>query len=158
MTELSPRSKLATEMIGAYRSWDLDKIISLRADDCITTILPKSLEVPPMKNDEYKKFFSFSMPLFKNFNPKIIDIVDDEKANKVAVWCESTADSVVGPYTNEYVITMHFNETCDKVVRFYEFVDSHRAKTHFAQLREWSTAQEAAKAAGRRGSSDSKLT
>lgn len=102
-----------------------------------------------MNNEEYRKFFGASIPLFTNFNPVIIDITDDEKANKVAVWCRSTADSVVGPYTNEYVLTMHFNETCDKVVKFYEFVDSHRARTHFVQLREWVEAQEAAKTAAK---------
>ncbi|KAF3768081.1 hypothetical protein M406DRAFT_329121 [Cryphonectria parasitica EP155] len=144
--DTSPRRKLAIQVIDSYRSWDLDKIMSLRADDCVTVILPKSLGQPEMDNAAYRKFFSFSLPLFQDFNPQIQDIIEDEKGNKVTLWCTSTADTVIGPYANEYMITLHFNEACDKVVRFLEFVDSHVAKTHFEGMRKFVEAKEAEKA------------
>lgn len=88
-----------------------------------------------MNNTQYRAFFLATMPLIQNFTPRIHAVVVDEQANAATVWCSSTADTVVGPYANEYMIMMHFNEAGDKVVRFLEFVDSAFSRDHFGRLR-----------------------
>lgn len=44
--ETSPRRKLALEVIESYRSWDLDRIMAYRADNCIHEIAPSTLCSP----------------------------------------------------------------------------------------------------------------
>lgn len=75
------------------------------------------------------------MPLFKNFTPTIHHLVEDEKANTVVIWCSSTAETAIGPYGNEYVLLLHFNEAGDKVEKFIEFVDTEYSKSFFGRLR-----------------------
>lgn len=77
------------------------------------------------------------MPLFKDFNPVIHQLVEDESANTVAIWCSSTADTVIGPYGNEYVLVLYFNEAGDKVERLIEFVDTEYSKSFFGRLRKY---------------------
>lgn len=75
------------------------------------------------------------MPLFKNFTPTIHQLVEDEKANTIAIWCSSTADTIIGPYGNEYMILLSFNEAGDKVEKVIEFVDTEYSKSFFGRLR-----------------------
>lgn len=48
--DISPQRKLALEVIEAYRSWDLDKIMAFRTDNCIHEIAPSMcfFLVPPV--------------------------------------------------------------------------------------------------------------
>ncbi|KAH9943287.1 uncharacterized protein BXZ73DRAFT_97337 [Epithele typhae] len=121
--KISRRRQTAFQVLDSYKAWDLDQILACRTEDCIQQILPRSLNRPPMDNTTYRTFFGGVMPYFKNFTPEIDDIVEDERANKVVIWCHSTADTAVGPYKNEYMLTLHFNEEGDKVTKLYEFVD-----------------------------------
>lgn len=75
------------------------------------------------------------MPLFKHFNPVIHQLVEDESANTVVIWCSSTAETVIGPYANEYMLVLHFTESGDKVEKFVEFVDTEYSKSFFGRLR-----------------------
>jgi hypothetical protein len=81
-----------------------------------------------MDNQAYQEHFSSLMPYFRNYNLTIQDIVEDEKANKVVVWTHSTADTRIGPYENEHILHLSFNEAGDKVDKFLEFVDSDLSK------------------------------
>ncbi len=90
-----------------------------------------------MTNEEYKESFKAIMPYFRNFTVKGNDVVEDEKENKVVVWAHSTADTDIGPYSNEYMLVFHFNEAGDKIERFLEWVDSGFSKDFFSRLREY---------------------
>lgn len=74
------------------------------------------------------------MPLFQRFDPVIHDMVEDEKGNKVIMWVSSSGDTDIGPYGNEYMILLYFNEAGDKVERFVEFVDSRYAMKFYGRL------------------------
>lgn len=76
------------------------------------------------------------MPFFNGFEPTIHDLVVDERANKATIFCSSTSESVLGPYQNEYMILLHFNDTGDKVERVVEFVDSGYSISFFQKLAE----------------------
>ncbi len=75
------------------------------------------------------------MPLFRNFRLRVHDIIEDATANKVVVWARGTADTDVGPYRNEYVLMVEFNDKGDKVTRVREFLDSGFAVGFFARVR-----------------------
>jgi len=76
------------------------------------------------------------MPAFQNFDVTVLDLIEDSAANKVAMWAKSTATTIIGPYTNEYMLVFYFNETGDKVERFLEYVDSANSVSFFPKLRE----------------------
>lgn len=88
-----------------------------------------------MDNASFRQYFGGIMPLFKNFTPTIHQLVEDEKANTIAIWCSSTAETPIGPYGNEYVLVLHFNEAGDKVEKFIEFVDTEYSKSFFGRMR-----------------------
>ena len=48
----------------------------------------------------------------------------------------STADSDIGPYTNEYALILHFTEDGKQVTKFLEFVDSAFSTKFFKELRD----------------------
>lgn len=72
--------------------------------------------------------------MFSNFQPTIHDIVEDPRENKLIIWASSTGDTVAGPYANEYMLLLYFNDAGDKVERFVEFVDSDFSRSTFARL------------------------
>jgi hypothetical protein len=48
----------------------------------------------------------------------------------------STAETPVGPYSNEYALVLKFSEDGSKVEEFKEFVDSRYSDKFFAKLAE----------------------
>jgi ketosteroid isomerase-like protein len=90
-----------------------------------------------MDNATYSAYFSAMMPYFRNFTVKVNDIIEDARANKVAVWAESTADTDIGPYKNEYMLVFYLDERGEKVERMLEFVDSANSVEFFPKLRKY---------------------
>lgn len=87
-----------------------------------------------MDNATYRKYFGSMMPLFHTFDVTIHELVEDDKANKTTIWCSSKADTVLGPYGNEYMMLLYFNDSGDKVEKVIEFVDSDYSKVFFGRL------------------------
>jgi hypothetical protein len=77
-----------------------------------------------MDNATYLAYFFAIIPYFRNFTVKINGIIEDAKANKIAVWAKSTVDTDIGPYKNEYMLVFYLDERGEKVERMLEFVDS----------------------------------
>ncbi len=99
----------------------------------------------PMNNEAYAAFMStFIVPNFRSFKVEIDDIFEDEKGNKLAVWVHGSASTDIGPYENQYVIMLYFNETGTKVVKYVEFPDSGYTEAFMVKLGEH-LAQKAAK-------------
>jgi len=90
-----------------------------------------------MNNEEYEAYFGKMIPYFRNFKVVINDIFEDEKENKVMIWAQSTADTDLGPYANEYMLAFYMNEAGDKVDRFLEFVDSSNSVNFFPKLQQY---------------------
>lgn len=57
-----------------------------------------------------------------------------KEANKVSIWCICSAETVVGPYSNEHIILLCLNEAGDRVRKFVEFVDSEYSASRFAEF------------------------
>ncbi|KAF9059486.1 hypothetical protein BDP27DRAFT_1310838 [Rhodocollybia butyracea] len=143
---MSQRRQTALAIIDAYNNWDLPAILSFRDSNCIHQILPKSLNRPPLSNSDYETYFTPWLKAFTNFHVTINDIFEDEKENKIVLWAQSTSDSVIGPYDNEYMLAFYFNEDGDKVVRMLEFVNSTVSVDFFPRLRKYFEGEGAAEA------------
>lgn len=64
----------------------------------------------------------------------VLDEAHDVETRKCIIHASSTADSIIGPYANEYALIMTFTEDRKQVVEFKEFVDSAYSKEFFAAL------------------------
>lgn len=88
-----------------------------------------------MNNEEYRLFFNKVLkPMFITYRSEVHDVVEDKEANKVSIWCSCNADTVIGPYTNEYILLLYLNEAGDRVRKFVEFVDSEYSASRFAEF------------------------
>jgi ketosteroid isomerase-like protein len=52
------------------------------------------------------------------------DIVEDRDARRLVMWLKARADTLAGEYVNEYMWTLDFDETGEKIVCMREFVDT----------------------------------
>jgi len=91
-----------------------------------------------MNNEAYKAFQMGIMPVFRNLRLEVLDTIEDTVNNKVTILAKSKADTVIGPYENEYMITFHMNKEGDKIVLLREFADSAYANEFFPKLKKLS--------------------
>jgi len=89
-----------------------------------------------MNNSEYEDYFRNAIaPAFRNFRIEVNDIIEALNNEKVVVWGKSTAETDIGPYSNEYLLIFYLNDKGDKVTRFLEYVDSAVVLDFFPRLR-----------------------
>lgn len=124
----------ALAVIAGYNQWDKDAILAPRAPNCTQRTFPERLGVAPLNNTAYGAFISQIMPYFANFTVNITDTFVDEANNRVAMQARGSADSVIGPYRNEYVVMMKMTEEQDKVWEVREFIDSEVRAAFFPEL------------------------
>jgi len=72
-------------------------------------------------------------PAYRNYQMTIVDIFEDEKANKAVVWIDAKAETDVGPYVNEKMVVFYFDDA-GKVSKTYEFIDSAASAAFYAKL------------------------
>ncbi|KAJ1549545.1 hypothetical protein HK405_012152 [Cladochytrium tenue] len=124
----------ALAVIAAYGTWDIDQIMALRADDCVHRILPVSLREPPRNNRAYRRYFERTLPSFSRFSAEVRDICVDTAARTACLWVTSSADSVAGPYANEYFFWIRTTDDGRAVVEVREFVDSAYSLSVFKKI------------------------
>lgn len=126
----------------AYKAWDIDQIMALRAPECTTQLCPStfcpdsqvdrivepllsaSIGLPKMENAAYEAFQRKIRPAFKTLNVEILEMIEDTENKKMAFWAKANGETVVGEYSNEYMFVFHMNKEGDKVTQLREFVDS----------------------------------
>jgi len=118
------QKRTALAVVAAFNAMDIDAIISHRSPGCMRHIQPSSLNIAPSNNTEYAQQLQRLTAMFQNFELSVQDVVEDREAFRVVLWLKARADTVVGEYVNEYVWTLDFDETGEKIVRMHEFVDS----------------------------------
>lgn len=121
---MSVQRRVAEELVDAFNRMDIDEIISKRADECMRVILPASLGQKPTNNEQYRTTLQNLLPIFRNFELTIHDVLEDRDARRVSMYVKARADTLAGEYLNEYQWTMTFDETGQKIVHWTEFVDS----------------------------------
>ena len=134
-----PRSTLlatASSVVAGYNAWSIPAILAPRSTTCTHEILPHSLRIPSMNNDDYATYFARSLPIFHNFTVKTHESIVDEEARKVVMLASSTAETDIGPYNNEYVLVIEMGRDGRQVEKVIEWVDSGYSVKFFGQLRQ----------------------
>lgn len=137
----SKQRETADEVIAAFNAWDIERIMGVRAENCVQQVLPRSLGREEMDNATYRPYFSAIMPLLKGFTVTVHEVIESKEERKIMIWASSVAESVIGPYQNEYCLILYFNEAGDKLVKFLEYVDSKWSAEFFGRLRKWTAEQ-----------------
>jgi hypothetical protein len=120
----SPQRQTALAVVAAFNSMDVDAIISHRSPGCMRHILPSTLSLAPTNNTEYAIQLQKLTAVFLNFELTVHDIVEDRDARRLVMWLKARADTLAGEYVNEYMWTLDFDETGEKIVCMREFVDT----------------------------------
>ena len=63
-----------------------------------------------MDNMAYRKMFESITLCFRNYQMTVNDTFEDDKANKVVVWIDATAETDVGPYVTEKMAIFYFDD------------------------------------------------
>jgi len=98
-----------------------------------------------MDNTAFEAWQKSIMHAFRNVEIKILEMIEDPESNKVAMWAKSSAETDIGPYTNEYMIVLHMNKEKTKIVRLREFADSAYANEFFPRLKKHFAEKQGAK-------------
>lgn len=113
--------------LAAFNTNTPEGTIALRSPDCKHHVLPTNAGQPVRSNEEYKAFIGPSFQFLKPFVLKLADGVApviDEGQRKATLYLESTAETPIGPYANEYVFTLKTNEAGTEIVEVVEFIDT----------------------------------
>jgi ketosteroid isomerase-like protein len=131
---LTAQKTTAQTFINAYNDWDIEAIMDYRTPDCHQQPLPHSMGKPPKNNAQYREYFEKIMPLFSNFTVTVHKEFHDPEARMSFMHASSRADTNIGPYTNEYALSLSFTEDGTKITNIEEFVDSAYSAKFFAEL------------------------
>ncbi|KAH9845793.1 Cytochrome-P450 [Teratosphaeria destructans] len=120
----SPQRATAEALVQAFNDMDIDRIIACRSRDCRRIILPASLRHPPTDNQQYERSLRQLKAIFHNFELTVRDWLEDVPARRIVMYLQARADTEAGEYVNEYMWTLDFDESGERVVRSTEFVDA----------------------------------
>lgn len=137
-TEPSQLRKTAQAAIDGYNAWDIDAILAPRAPDCTQRVYPARLNRPAFTNERYREFFTNNVqPHFEDFRFEVLDVVEDERNNKVVIHARSSsAQTTIGEeYKNEYMFLLRMTEDHKQIVEIKEFIDSGYSVEFFTKLR-----------------------
>jgi len=87
-----------------------------------------------MNNTEYQTQLQKLIAVFLNFNLTVHDIVEDSDSHRIVMWLKARADTLVGEYVNEYMWTLDFDDTGEKIIRQHEFVDTVTSRDFWPKL------------------------
>ncbi|KAI0911431.1 hypothetical protein F4823DRAFT_636351 [Ustulina deusta] len=110
----------------SYDEWTVESTLRIRTPDCTHQLYPASLQRPCMTNDDLAAFFNSIKRLYQNYRIQVREeetLIDVEKRS-VIMHANGVADTILGPFRNEYIFTLKMDETGTKIRRVEEFVDS----------------------------------
>ncbi|KAK3372726.1 hypothetical protein B0H63DRAFT_302886 [Podospora didyma] len=142
---ISKARKTVLAYMDAMNTLDLPKIMSLHTEDYRHQMLPLSLKVPVMDNAGYEAYFKKDLPLFHTYECFINDLIEDYKQKKIVVYARDRADTDLGEYRCEYMLTFFLTDDGTKLKRMHEWVDPSIAVPWVTKLRKLLAENEAQK-------------
>ncbi|MCJ1469623.1 hypothetical protein MMC07_008258 [Pseudocyphellaria aurata] len=127
---LAALQKLTHNYVKAIETLDVEQQIAPRLPDCIQQVSPKSLGHPPTDNAGFRRSVERVFPNLKNFTFTVGHITTDAESRRVVIQGSGRADTVVGPYVNDFVFVLHATEDGTRLKMVEEFLDS-------AAITEW---------------------
>ncbi|EKG14203.1 hypothetical protein MPH_08656 [Macrophomina phaseolina MS6] len=136
---MSRQRQTALAIVDALNRMDTRAVWHMRDRSCWREIYPKSMGMPAQDNDAAQRALNFIRNTFKSFYISVHEIIEDLPSRKICLWVICTGSTVSGPWTNEYVWSMEFNEAGTHVIRWKEFVDGISTKALFPEImaEEW---------------------
>ncbi|KAH8887146.1 hypothetical protein GQ53DRAFT_327188 [Thozetella sp. PMI_491] len=134
--------KTANGYITSFNENTPEGTIAHRSPNCMHYMLPTWADIPPRSNAEYQAFIAQGFQVLKNFHLKLKDGVSpiiDEEQRKVVLHLTSTADTPIGPYTNQYVFTFQMSSDGTQIDEVVEFVDPKYTKDFVDRVIEYLT-------------------
>lgn len=125
---MASRDKLpatAVEYTKAHERMDIPGFMKMCTPDCRHRHAPASVPMPDMDNSQYEAMHHQVFPQFQSYEAEILDSVTDTTACKVVLFLNASAETNVGPYRNEYIITLTMTEDGKQVMDEHGFIDSH---------------------------------
>ena len=133
----SKRVQTAFDVLDGFKEWTVEGVTRWNGPGFQHQVLPLSRGAAVKDAAAWKTYFKSIEPLFRGFTPVINDLYEDEKKNAVVIWARSTANTPIGPYANEYMLTLYMTKDQKKVETFLEFVDIGVSRDFFPKLNAW---------------------
>lgn len=131
---MSRQRQTALAVVDAFNRLDTTTVWKLRDRSCWREIYPKSLGAPPQDNNSCQQALNMLANTFKELHMSVHEIVEDLPQRKVCLWIIATGRTVSGPFTNEYVWSLEFDESGSQIIRWKEFADAISTKAIFPEL------------------------
>lgn len=131
---MTRQRQTALAIVDAFNRLDTTTIWKLRDRSCWREIYPKSLGAPPQDDNACQQSLNMLANTFKEMHMSVHEIIEDVPARKICLWIIATGRMVSGPFTNEYVWSMEFDEEGTRVIRWKEFADSISTRAIFPEL------------------------
>ncbi|EKG20970.1 hypothetical protein MPH_01728 [Macrophomina phaseolina MS6] len=131
---MSRQRQTALAVVDAFNRLDTTTVWKLRDRSCWREIYPKSLGAPPQDNNSCQQALNMLANTFKEMHMSIHEIIEDIPQRKVCLWIIATGRTVSGPFTNEYVWSLEFDESGSQIIRWKEFADAISTKAIFPEL------------------------
>ncbi|GIZ48143.1 hypothetical protein CKM354_001121600 [Cercospora kikuchii] len=110
--------------------------LALRAPECSHIILPSSVGWEPQTNASFASNVAKIASLITEATMTLEDYVGVPEERRAVARSSVKALTPVGPYKNEYVWFLTFDEAGEKIVKVVEFVASLAAKELLGKLEE----------------------
>jgi hypothetical protein len=130
----SQQRQTATALVSAFNRLDTPAIISFRTPTCTRRFLPSSLKIPSQSNEAYLANLNSMKALFTSFSITVDDTIEDLENRKIVMFVSAKGDTPVGEYNNEYVWSMRFDESGEKISEWTEYVDAGMARDFYPKL------------------------
>lgn len=127
----SPRLRTAYAVLDAYKHLSPAALTAPLAPNFTQTLLPSSMNQPTRDLASFEKHAGMVTSIFSSFAMLPIpgQVYEAPEQNAVIAHCRMVGELKMGlgPWENECVIFLRFDEAGEKVVEHREFVDSARA-------------------------------
>lgn len=117
---------IAIAFSKSYDEWTVEGALRIRTPDCIHQVHPASLKRPAMSNNDYAAYLESINKLFQNYRVYVYDdktLVDVDNRT-VIMQARGTADTILGPFSIEYLFILEVDKCGHKIQKIDEFVDS----------------------------------
>ncbi|GME27454.1 Cytochrome p450 [Neofusicoccum parvum] len=131
---MTRQRQTALAVVDAFNRLDTTTVWKLRDRSCWREIYPKSLGAPPQDNNACQQALNMLANTFKEMHMSVHEIIEDIPARKVCLWIIATGRTISGPFTNEYVWSLEFDESGSQIIRWKEFADAISTKAIFPEL------------------------
>ncbi|KIX06632.1 uncharacterized protein Z518_04608 [Rhinocladiella mackenziei CBS 650.93] len=133
----SQRHTTAMEFLQSYEDFDISRMLAIRTESCTHGFVTSLGENPINTNAQFAAFYEPIRPHLRRSKFTVKQIIEDDKANEIAVWCTVVIEFVnpaVAAYQGDYAFFLEFDDSQTKVARVREFVDRLGANEYLGQV------------------------